>query len=328
MYNDYPTIYQSTINENLIYLIILGIIAIVLLIVIFISLSKIFKKANRSAISALIPFYNLWVLIELVDLPTWYFFLFFIPIVNIWVFYKSMQVLAKSFRRSNRFAIGLLLLPFIFFPILASKDSEYIGINISAMEGKSVAIDISQPVEEKQETINEEVDEASANINISIGGGVYQKDYTSNLLQVDKVQAISEETIQAAKQKQNLMNSLSFSKPTFIQPIEKEEKVEEPLPKQMSIEFPTQMPEMQKETPKVPPVSTPPLAPVSNSKPMPSEPQMINPSVPPIEPTPNVPSTNNSPVSSTNGEFKVCPKCGTKVKGNAKVCFLCGTSLS
>ncbi len=86
---------------------------------------KIFKKAGRKGWEVIIPFYGLWVFFEIVGLPGW---LIFIPFVNgvlgIYAFFK----LASCFGKSNLFGVGLVLLPYIFLPILAfSKDSLYIG---------------------------------------------------------------------------------------------------------------------------------------------------------------------------------------------------------
>jgi len=54
-------------------------------------------------------------------------FLFLIPLVNI-VFAVIVYIdLAKSFGQGVGFAIGLLLLSIVFFPILAFGDSRYLG---------------------------------------------------------------------------------------------------------------------------------------------------------------------------------------------------------
>ena len=58
MYNDYEVIYKSNINGYLIYWIILGIIGIAIILFMFFSLSKVYKKANRSGLAPWIPIYN------------------------------------------------------------------------------------------------------------------------------------------------------------------------------------------------------------------------------------------------------------------------------
>ena len=75
MYDDYPTVIESTVENNMIYLIILGIIFIGVFVFSLISLAKVFKKANRSGISAIIPIYNIIVLLEITNYPKWYILL-------------------------------------------------------------------------------------------------------------------------------------------------------------------------------------------------------------------------------------------------------------
>ncbi len=311
MYNDYPTIYQSKINENLIYWIILGILLLGIILICLVSLSKIFKKANRSAISAWIPFYNIWILLEIVDVPTWYFLLLLIPGLNIYILFKIMTILAKYFQRGSNFAFGLLLLPFIFYPILAFSKNEYIGINMKAMEGKNAVVDIPKVEEEINPVVHEEVDQSSNHLNISIGGGVYQKDYTNTLLQVDEVQAVTNTN---TNQENQPKNPYAFSTPVFINPIEEEKKeIEEP--KEMTISFPE------------------PSIKVEEIKPIMQEPKISNIESPSIV-MPNLKTqepesiSNPLPEKVSDSEFVVCPKCGTKVKKNAKVCFLCGNTLN
>lgn len=43
---------------------------------------KLYQRAGRKAWEAAIPVYNLWVLMEIVERPRWWVFLFFIPVIN------------------------------------------------------------------------------------------------------------------------------------------------------------------------------------------------------------------------------------------------------
>jgi hypothetical protein len=88
---------------------------------------KIYAKAGKPGWAVLIPFYNIIVLLEIVGKPIWWLFLFMIPGVNlifgIWV----TNLLSKSFGKSEAFTVGLILLSFIFYPILGFGDAEYQG---------------------------------------------------------------------------------------------------------------------------------------------------------------------------------------------------------
>jgi hypothetical protein len=49
----------------------------------------------------------------------------FIPVVNIVIAIIAMVGLARNFGKGNGFAVGLILLGFIFIPILAWGDAQY-----------------------------------------------------------------------------------------------------------------------------------------------------------------------------------------------------------
>lgn len=292
MYTDYPTIYETTINQNLIYFIILGIILIIILLFTTISLGKIFKKANRSFISAFIPFYNIFVLLEIINLPKKYFILLLIPIANIFIYINLMITLAKFFHKSKLFGIGLAFLPFVFYPILAFSGSEYIGINIIAMEGKSIVGDIPVIVtdEEKNPVIHEEVDNSSKNINISIGGGVYQKSYTKDLLQVDQKQTIINKNNNIVDTN-NIGNSINNDIIVSKQP----DDVVETTTNSLKLDDVT------------------PIQPITINEQ--KEVELSNDNI-----------NYTKPVLKQD-EFTFCSKCGAKVKTDVSTCFLCGNPL-
>ena len=91
------------------------------------SLWQIFTKAGKPGWASIIPFYNIIVLLEIVGRPWWWLLLMFVPFLNFVIAIIVYIDLAKSFGKGVGFAIGLLLLPFIFFPILAFGSAEYLG---------------------------------------------------------------------------------------------------------------------------------------------------------------------------------------------------------
>jgi hypothetical protein len=88
---------------------------------------QIFVKADRAGWKAIIPIYNLWVLLEIVGRPGWWIILFFIPFVNIVIWFLVALDLAKSFDHGTGFAIGLFLLPWLFYLILGWGEAQYYG---------------------------------------------------------------------------------------------------------------------------------------------------------------------------------------------------------
>ncbi len=87
----------------------------------------VFQKAGQAGWKSLIPFYNMYILMEISGKPGWWMFLLIIPLVGVVVLLFAMLALARKFGRSELFGVGLLLLPMIFFPLLAFGGSEYEG---------------------------------------------------------------------------------------------------------------------------------------------------------------------------------------------------------
>jgi len=107
-----------------------GILIIVYIAVIVFEIAALwqtFVKAGHPGWAAIIPFYNYYVLLKIVGRPGWWLILYFIPIVNIIVWIIVAIDLAKSFAKSTGFAVGLILLSFIFIPILGFGPSSYVG---------------------------------------------------------------------------------------------------------------------------------------------------------------------------------------------------------
>lgn len=86
---------------------------------------KIFVKAGKPGWAAIVPIYNIIVLLEITGKPIWWFILMLIPFVNLIVFIIVLVELAKRFGKGVGFAIGLLLLPFIFYPVLGFGSAQY-----------------------------------------------------------------------------------------------------------------------------------------------------------------------------------------------------------
>lgn len=66
---------------------------------------KMFVKAGRPGWDAIIPFYNVYVLIKIAKQPGWWFILYFIPLVNIAVSLIVAIKLAKAFGKSTVFGV-------------------------------------------------------------------------------------------------------------------------------------------------------------------------------------------------------------------------------
>lgn len=85
----------------------------------------IYKKAGRKGWEALIPIYNLIVKFQFLNIPLWLIVLYFIPGANIATSVITGINMAKKFDKDNLFAIGLIVLPFVFYPILAFGNAKF-----------------------------------------------------------------------------------------------------------------------------------------------------------------------------------------------------------
>ena len=113
---------------------------------------KVFKKAGKNGWEAIIPYYNTWTLIEISECKWWYFliiigssFLSFNisfdfnetsrlsfnmldgigTLINYFIMFCVNFNIAKKFKKDFIYAIGLTLLPFVFYPMLGLGKSEF-----------------------------------------------------------------------------------------------------------------------------------------------------------------------------------------------------------
>lgn len=86
---------------------------------------KVYTKAGQPGWAAIVPIYNFIVLLKIVGKPWWWIFGLFVPFLNFVVIIILAIGLAKVFSKGIGFAIGLVLLSFVFYPILAFSDATY-----------------------------------------------------------------------------------------------------------------------------------------------------------------------------------------------------------
>lgn len=88
---------------------------------------KTFVKAGQPGWAAIVPIYNMVVMLNIAGKPVWWIVLLLIPFVNFIMIIMIMIAFAKSFGKSTGYGIGCALLGFIFIPILGFGDAKYIG---------------------------------------------------------------------------------------------------------------------------------------------------------------------------------------------------------
>jgi hypothetical protein len=103
------------------------IVLLVAVVPMFIAQWKIFEKAGEPGWAGIVPIYNAMVLARICGKDELYGLLCFIPLVGIVFSIILVLELAKSFGKDTGFAIGLILLPYIFMLILGFGRAKYIG---------------------------------------------------------------------------------------------------------------------------------------------------------------------------------------------------------
>ncbi len=88
---------------------------------------RVYQKAGKPGWACLVPFYNFIVLLQMVGKQEWWVLWLFVPIANVVVTIWVTNLLSKSFGKDEAFTLGLIFLPFIFFPILGFGNAEYHG---------------------------------------------------------------------------------------------------------------------------------------------------------------------------------------------------------
>lgn len=86
---------------------------------------KLFEKAGEPGWAALIPFYNLYVVLRIAGLGIVYFFLMFVPLINIPVMLMATFRFVRAFGGGLVAALGLIFLPFVFAPMMGFSDAQY-----------------------------------------------------------------------------------------------------------------------------------------------------------------------------------------------------------
>jgi hypothetical protein len=98
-----------------------------ILILVLAGMWKAFVKAGKPGWAAIIPIYNIIVLLEIVGKPIWWVILCFIPCVNIVIILLLCIEVAKCFGKDAVFGILLFLFGFICWPILGFGSAQYVG---------------------------------------------------------------------------------------------------------------------------------------------------------------------------------------------------------
>lgn len=109
-----------------------ALIGIAIGVVMLAAMWRVYTKAGEPGWAAIIPIYNIIVLLKIIGRPAWWIVLYLIPIVNFVIAIMVYDGLSKSFGKGTGFTIGLIFLGPIFLLILGFGSARYVGPAASA----------------------------------------------------------------------------------------------------------------------------------------------------------------------------------------------------
>jgi hypothetical protein len=103
-------------------------VILVVAVLVIVGMWKAFAKAGKPGWAAIIPIYNIIVMLEIVGRPIWWVILYFIPLVQIVIAIMVSLDVAKAYGKSVVFAIfGMILFSPIGWMMLGFGKAQYVG---------------------------------------------------------------------------------------------------------------------------------------------------------------------------------------------------------
>lgn len=151
---------------NLVVNVILMILAFTFLmsVILMVGGANLFKKASRNPITAYYPILNLFTLLEIAEMSTFFGILFFVPVINLFVISILSYKIGKQFNCNFGYKLGLILFPIMFYPLLSFSDKKYKVTDdqfFKAMDnakGESVNLMTQEEIQEQNSEIVPEKD--------------------------------------------------------------------------------------------------------------------------------------------------------------------------
>lgn len=102
-------------------------IYLVVMVLMIVGMWKVFVKAGEPGWAAIIPIYNIVVLVKISGKPMWWVLVYLSGCLTIVAAIVCGLGTAKNFGKSEGYGIGLGLLPMVFYPMLGFGDAQFVG---------------------------------------------------------------------------------------------------------------------------------------------------------------------------------------------------------
>ena len=109
------------------YALCLSVFGIAFAVLLIVGLWKTFEKAAQPGWAAIIPIYNVYILLKIAGRDWWWLLLMIIPFVNIIVWLILSLDIAKSFDKSTLFGLFIFFFNGLAYIVLGFGDAQYFG---------------------------------------------------------------------------------------------------------------------------------------------------------------------------------------------------------
>lgn len=86
---------------------------------------KTFTKSGQPGWAVLVPIYNLYVMIQIAGVPTWWLILLFIPFANVVGMYLISKGISERFGGGIGLTLLLMFLPLVGYSVTGFGDAKY-----------------------------------------------------------------------------------------------------------------------------------------------------------------------------------------------------------
>lgn len=107
------------LNFDYRFFVAIGCIFVVQAVLLTVAYWKLFTKAGAPGWAALIPFYNVLIMLKIARKPWWWLLLVLIPLVGLVWGIWALNLFIKSFGKGEEYTVASVFFPHIFLPFLA-----------------------------------------------------------------------------------------------------------------------------------------------------------------------------------------------------------------
>lgn len=102
---------------------------------------KLFEKASFKGYLSLIPFYNLYIFLQIIRKPLWWYAFLLMPFINVFVYMLMIVDLVRAFGKERlREQLVAVLVPFVYFPLLSADKSAVYADPLTVQRPKKGAV--------------------------------------------------------------------------------------------------------------------------------------------------------------------------------------------